>query len=218
MTTTPVLLFCRVSSDQQSYDYQLEELRQYCDANNYEIVETIANNISGRTGSKRPDLDHLFSLAKKGGFRKVIVTSVERLGRDARMIRRTIDFLHERKISIVFKNQSFESLDTNGEETFVTNILISVYAEVSMEDNKQRSNKIRSGIANAVKKGKVVGRPAGWKKDNVALLKEHAKLVKDLKQGLSLNQCVKLHGVAKNTVIKVKRAILDQSTLTKCKT
>jgi DNA invertase Pin-like site-specific DNA recombinase len=206
MTKTPVLLFCRVSSDQQSYDYQLEELKQYCDAHNYEIVETIANNISGRTGNKRPDLDHLFALAKKGTFKKVIVTSVERLGRDARMIRRTIDFLHERKISVVFKNQNFESLDSNSEETFVTNILISVYAEVSMEDNKQRSTKIKSGMANAIKKGKVVGRAVGWKKDNDMLLKEHSKLVKDLKQGLSLNQCAKLHGVAKNTIIKVKRA------------
>ncbi|MBX0335553.1 recombinase family protein [Pontibacter sp. HSC-14F20] len=209
MTKIPVLLFCRVSSDQQSYSYQLEELREYCEANNYEIVETIANNISGRTGNKRPDLDHLFSLTKKGGFQKVIVTSVERLGRDARMIRRTIDFLHERRISVVFKNQNFESLDANGEETFVTNILISVYAEVSMEDNKQRSAKIRSGLAHAIKKGKVVGRPVGWKKDNEALLKEHAKLVRDLKQGLSLNQCVKLHSVSKNTVIKVKRAIME---------
>lgn len=206
-TKIPVLLFCRVSSDSQSFQYQLEELQEYCAANNYEIVNTIANNISGRTGRKRPDLDHLFQLARKGDFKKVVVTSVERLGRDAKMIRRTIDFLHERKISIVFKNQNFESLDANGEETFVTNILISVYAEVSMEDNKQRSAKIKSGLSNAVKRGKVIGRPKGWKKDDDQLLKEHAKLVRDLRQGLSLSQCVKLHGVAKNTVIKVKRAI-----------
>lgn len=204
----PVLLFCRVSSDSQSYQYQIEELKEYCSAHNYEIVETIANNLSGRTGNKRPDLEHLFQLAKKGAFRKVVVTSVERLGRDAKMIRRTIDFLHEHKISVVFKNQNFESLDANGEETFVTNILISVYAEVSMEDNKQRSAKIKSGINNAIKRGKIVGRPKGWKKDNEQLLKENAKLVKDLKQGLSLSQCVKLHGVAKNTVIKVKKAII----------
>ncbi|WP_299823670.1 recombinase family protein [uncultured Pontibacter sp.] len=210
---TPVLLFCRVSSDQQSYEYQLEELKQYCFSKNYEIVETIANNISGRTGNKRPDLEHLFILAKKANFRKVIVTSVERLGRDARMIRKTIDFLHERKISIVFKNQNFESLDEDGEETFVTNILISVYAEVSMEDNKQRSAKIRSGMAHAIKKGKVVGRPPGWRKDNDKLLKEYPKLVRDLKQGLSLNQCTKLHGIAKNTVIKIKKAMAESQLL-----
>ncbi|AMM52437.1 hypothetical protein TH61_16295 [Rufibacter sp. DG15C] len=203
----PVLVFCRVSSDSQSYSYQLDELQQFCTANNYEIVETIANNISGRTGNKRPDLDHLFKQSKVGRFKKVIVTSVERLGRDAKMIRRTIDFLHEHKISVVFKNQNFESLDYNGEETFVTNILISVYAELSMEDNKQRSAKIKSGLAHAVKKGKIIGRPKGWKKENDVLLKEYAKLVRDLNQGLSLNQCAKLHGIAKNTIIKVKRAM-----------
>jgi DNA invertase Pin-like site-specific DNA recombinase len=207
LTEIPALIFIRTSSEQQKYDYQFTELEQYCAANNYKIVETIANNISGRTGNKRPDLEHLFTLAKKGIFRKVIVTSIERLGRDAKMIRRTIDFLHERKISIVFKNQNFESLDANGEETFITNILISIYAEVSMEDNKMRSAKIRSGMAHAKKKGKAMGRPSCWKKDSEKLLKEHAKLVKDLKQGLSLNQCVKLHGVSKNTVIKVKRTI-----------
>ena len=208
-TKVPALLFCRVSSLSQDFRYQIEELQDYCSANNYEIVETIANNISGRTGNKRPDLDHLFKVAKKGNFKKVIVTSVERLGRDAKMIRRTIDFLHEQKISVVFKNQNFESLDSNGEETFVTNILISVYAEVSMEDNKQRSAKIKSGIASAIKRGKVVGRPQGWKKDNDQLLKEHSKLVKDLQKGLSLNQCVKLHGVSKNTVIKVKKIVAE---------
>lgn len=203
----PVLLFCRVSSDSQSYQYQIEELKDYCYKHNYEVVETIANNISGRTGNKRPDLEHLYQCAKQRKFKKVVVTSVERLGRDAKMIRRTIDFLHDQRISVVFKNQNFESLDANGEETFVTNILISVYAEVSMEDNKQRSAKIKSGINNAIKRGKVIGRPMGWKKGDDQLLKEYAKLVKDLKQGLSLSQCVKLHGIAKNTVIKVKRAM-----------
>ena len=204
----PVLLFARVSSDDQDYDYQLTELKQYCKSNNYHIVETIANNISGKSGKKRPDLEHLFQLAKKATFKKVIITSVERLGRDAKMIRRTIDFLHEKNVSIIFKNQNFESLDENGEETFITNILISIYAELCQEDNKQRAIKIRSGMANAVKKGKTIGRPKGWQKNNKQLLKDYPKLAKDLKGGLSLNQCVKLHAVAKNTVIKVKRALI----------
>ncbi|HYH16213.1 MAG TPA: recombinase family protein [Flavisolibacter sp.] len=203
----PVLLFCRVSSLQQDYQYQLAELESYCQVHNFHITETIANNISGRTGNKRPDLDHLFQLAKKGTFKKVVVTSLERLGRSAKMIRATIDFLHTYNISVVFKNQNFESLDSNGEETFVTNIMISIYAELAQEDNKLRSQKIRSGIANAKAKGKKLGRPEGYRKDQTALLKEYSKLVKDLKAGLSLNQCIKLHEVSKNTVIKVKRAI-----------
>src|SRR5690606_3254882 len=130
-----------------------------------------------------------------------------RLGRSARMIRSTIDFLHSYNISVVFKNQNFESLDSNGEETFVTNIMISIYAELAQEDNKLRSQKIRSGIAHAKQNGKILGRPAGYRKADDKLLKEYSKLAKDLRAGLSLNQCIKLHEVSKNTVIKVKRAI-----------
>lgn len=208
----PVLLFCRVSSDQQDYSYQISELEQYCQGNNYRIAHTIANNISGKSGAKRPDLDQLFSLARKGGFRKVIVTSLERLGRNAKMIRSTIDTLHALGISVVFKSQGFESLNADGEESFVTNIMISVYAELAQEDNRIRSQKIRSGIANArEKRGVQIGRPVGWKKTDEKLLKEYSKLAKDLKSGLSLSQCMKLHSVSKNTVIKVKRAMADQA-------
>ncbi|RNI22661.1 recombinase family protein [Rufibacter latericius] len=208
----PVLLFCRVSSAHQDNAYQLTELEQYCAASNYRIVDVIANNISGRTGTRRPDLDQLFALAKKGGFRKVIVTSLERLGRSAKMIRATIDTLHALGISVVFKNQGFESLDASGEETFVTNIMVSLYAELAQEDNRMRSQKIRSGIANAREKhGVQIGRPVGWRKSDEKLLKEYAKLAKDLRGGLSLSQCMKLHHVSKNTVIKVKRAMADQA-------
>ncbi|RNI22648.1 recombinase family protein [Rufibacter latericius] len=210
--TVPVLLFCRVSSSQQDFEYQLTELEQYCLASHYRIAHTIANNISGKSGAKRPDLEELFALAKKGGFRKVIVTSLERLGRNAKMIRATIDTLHAHGISVVFKNQGFESLNVDGEESFVTNIMISVYAELAQEDNRIRSQKIRSGIANArEKRGVQIGRPIGWKKSEEKLLREYAKLAKDLRGGLSLNKCMKLHGVSKNTVIKVKRALADQA-------
>jgi DNA invertase Pin-like site-specific DNA recombinase len=205
----PVLIFCRVSSNsnKQCFDYQIQELKQYCEANNYKIVHTIANNISGRTGAKRPDLDELFELAKNASFKKVIITSMERLGRDAKMIRRTIDFLHSKNIPVVFKNQNFESLDHNLSESFVTNVLISLYAELSMEDNKQRAIKIRSGMMNAKRKGKRIGKRKGDVKTDAKLLKEYSKLATDIKKGFSLVQCSKLNGVSKNTVIKVKRAL-----------
>jgi DNA invertase Pin-like site-specific DNA recombinase len=206
----PVLLFARVSGDDQDYAYQLRELTDYCTKQGYAVVHTIANNLSGRTGKKRPDLEELFRLARGRRFRKVVVTSIERLGRDARTVRRTIDALHDLGISVVFKAQGIESLNEAGQESFVTNIIISVYAEMGQEDNRQRSQKIRSGLANAKAKGAVLGRPEGWRKDEEALLREYAKLARDLKAGLSLNQCMKLHGLSKNTVIKVRRALAGE--------
>ena len=39
------------------------------------------------------------------------------------------------------------------------------------------------------------------------LLKKYSKLIPDIKAGISLQKCMKIHGVSKNTVIKIKRAL-----------
>ena len=98
-------------------------------------------------------------------------------------------------------------MDENGHESFVTNIIIGIYSELAQEERRILSERVKSGLQNARKKGKQIGRAKGDVKSKDMLLKQYSKLAIDLKKGFSLNQCMKLHGVAKNTVIKVKKAI-----------
>src|ERR1017187_7914470 len=112
-------LFVRVSTIKQEYERQLRDLSEYCNQKGWEVTKTIATKITGtKTDKERPDLQELFAAADKGLFKKVIVTEVSRIGRNARDIRNTIDYLHIRKISITFKNLGgLESLDENGQES-----------------------------------------------------------------------------------------------------
>jgi DNA invertase Pin-like site-specific DNA recombinase len=100
-----------------------------------------------------------------------------------------------------------ESLDENGKETFVTNIIISIYGELAQEERRILTERVKSGMNNAKLNGKQIGRTKGTVKDDGKLLKEYSKLVIDIKNGLSLNQCVKVHSVSKNTVIKIKKLL-----------
>ena len=127
---TKVCLLLRVSSEKQDTKRQLIELTSFCKEKKFKIVRTISSKISAtKTGSERPDLIELFEVARRKEFKKVLVTEISRLGRKAKDIRNTIDRLHEQKISIVFKNfGGLESLDENNNETFVTNIIISIHA------------------------------------------------------------------------------------------
>ena len=97
-----------------------------------------------------------------------------------------------------------ESLDDKGNESFVTNIIISIYSELAQEEKRILSERIKSGLVNARHKGKQIGRPEGKQEDEV-LLKKYFRLAADLRKGLSLSQCQKLHDVSRNTAIKVKR-------------
>ena len=203
-----VCLLVRVSSEKQDTKRQLIELTKFCKERKFKIVCTISSKVSAaKTGSARPDLIELFESARRKEFKKVVVTEISRLARKAKDIRNTIDILHQQKISIVFKNfAGLESLDENNNETFVTNIIISIHAELAQEERKLISERTKSGLVAARKRGIILGRPQGKEKRSV-FLKRHAKLIGNLKRGLSLRQCMKLNGVCKNTVIKVKRTV-----------
>src|ERR1035437_7657569 len=193
---TKVCLLIRVSSEKQDTRRQLIELTDFCKRNKFKIVRTISSKISGtKTESDRPDLIELIQAAKRKEFKKVVVTEISRLGRKAKDIRNTIDQLHQQKISIVFKNFSgLESLDDRNNETFVTNIIISIYAELAQEEGKLISERTKSGLVAARKRGAILGRPRGMEKRTV-FLKRYPKLITDLNRGLTLSQCSKLHGV-----------------------
>jgi DNA invertase Pin-like site-specific DNA recombinase len=203
-----VCLFIRVSTDKQDYQRQILELNQFCEQKHFDVVETIATKITGtKTFQEREDLQRLFECAARKQFDKVIVSEVSRIGRNAKDIRHTIDYLHSKRIAIVFRNLGgLESLDDRGNESFVTNIIIAIYSELAQEEKRILSERIKSGLANAIHKGKRIGRPEG-KQDDEALLKKYSKLAIDLRKGFSLSQCQKLHDVSRNTAIKIRKLI-----------
>lgn len=206
-TKKRVCLFIRVSTQKQDYDRQILELNNFCDDQGYAVVKTIATKITGsKTQNNRLDLIELLSLAKEKLFDKVLVTEISRIGRNAKDIRNTIDQLHSNKTGIIFKNLGVESLNEEGQESFVTNIIISIYSEMAQEEKRILVDRIKSGLINAKAKGKRLGRPEG-KEDKQMTLKKYSRLATELKKGLSLRKAMKLYDVSKGTVIKVKRSL-----------
>jgi DNA invertase Pin-like site-specific DNA recombinase len=205
--TTRVCLFIRVSTQQQDYDRQVLELTQYCEDKGLTITKTIATKISGtKKYNERPDVQELFQAAKAKQFDKVVVSEISRIGRNARDIRNTINYLHDRGISIIFKNLGgLESLDDGGNESFVTNIIIAIYSELAQEEKRILSERIKSGLDSAKSKGKHIGRPEGTTMTKEDILKKYPRLILDLKNGMSLTAAMKVHVVSKGTVIKVKK-------------
>lgn len=208
-TENRACLFVRVSTDKQEFERQILELTGFCDQRNLTVTKTIATKISGmKTQKDRPDLQELFDGANKQLFDKVIVSEISRIGRNAKDIRNTISFLHAKHIPVVFKNLGgIESIDENGNESFVTNIIISIYAELAQEERRILSDRIKSGLKMARVKGKHIGRPEGSGMSREKLLKKYSGLAKDLRAGTSLRRCVKLHTVSKGVVVKVKRSL-----------
>lgn len=203
-----VCIFARVSREKQEFARQLDDLKRYAQERGYAITKTIATKIGGaKTASDRTDLLELLECAKQKAFDKILVTELSRLGRTSKTIRDTIDSLHSSGVSIVFKNLGgIESLDAEGKETFVTNVIIAIHSEMAQEERRLVSSRTKSAL-NRIRKFKKLGRPEGSAMDGEMLLKKYAGLSKDIKKGLSLRKCMTIHSVSRNTVIKVKRVV-----------
>lgn len=153
----------------------------------------------------RPDVQELLRLAKASAFDKVVITEISRLGRNAADLKYIIEMLHSYGVSIVFKNLGIESMD-NGVPSFAIALLLAIHAEITQEEVRTLSSRIKSGLDHARKKGKRIGRPEGLM-TNDELLKRYPGMVRDIKAGISVRKTAAIHDVCQTTVMKVKRAI-----------
>ncbi len=118
----PVAIFVRVSRQDQNYDRQISELREYAMAMNYQVICVISEKISGvKRNSERIGIDELLQLARNRQISKVLVLEVSRLGRDARETSNLLSQLTDLKVSIYTKSFNLETLDDNGKRNPIAN-------------------------------------------------------------------------------------------------
>ena len=208
---TPVALFVRVSKQAQDYERQIADLTNYAERQGYTVVQTIAEKISGsKRNDERKGIAELLELANNKRITKVLVTEVSRLGRRTSDVLNVIEELTEHGVSVYAHNYHLETLTPQGKRNPIASLLFTLLAEFARLEKETLIERIHSGLDNARRKGKTLGRPHGTTKHDTALLKEYASVVRLLKQEFSLRQTATLAGVSINTVRKVKNAMHEQ--------
>lgn len=203
-----VALFVRVSTKQQDYNRQVNDLISYANRQNHTIVATIHEQISGSTSYKdRPAILELLALAKSGRIEKILVTEVSRLGRKTSDILRIIEYLTEEKISVYILNYNLETLLPDKRINPVASIMFTLLAEFSRLERETLRDRIVSGLDTARKNGVKLGRPKGSVKSVQTIQAKYSRVIADLNSGLSIRTISKLRGISVNTVQKVKAII-----------
>jgi DNA invertase Pin-like site-specific DNA recombinase len=202
---TKAAIFVRVSKQSQDYERQIHDLTAYAERQGYKVVKTIAEKVSGaKSNDERHGITALLSLARSGGIQKVLVTEVSRLGRRTSEVLKVLEELSDCGVSVYAQNYNLETLTPDGKRNPIASLLFTLLAEFSRLERETLVERINSGLAEARRKGKTLGRPTGTTKDDEQFLKENAPVVRLLKQDFSYRQVAKLAGVSVNTVRKVK--------------
>jgi DNA invertase Pin-like site-specific DNA recombinase len=191
-----VALYARVSTDRQSTENQLRELRAAAERRGWQVAdEFIDRGISGAKGRKdRPRLDALLKAVARKEFDVVAAWSVDRLGRSLVDLVALLQELHSTGVDLYLHQQGINTTTPAGKALFQ---MMGVFAEFEREMIRER---VTAGLARArasgTKSGNPIGRPTvgAEVEDQIrALRAEHVGIVRiarELGCGVSVVQRV----------------------------
>ena len=131
-----VSLFLRVSTSDQTTDNQKKELIELCKRRDFQIVEIYQETISGtKKNEDRKEFSRLLNDMKKRKFEKLVVWSVDRLGRDMKELIKTLSLLDDYKISLYSYQQNLDTDDSMGRMFFY---FVSIFSEFENNIRKER--------------------------------------------------------------------------------
>ena len=146
-------IYVRVSTLQQTTDNQKLELYEVCERNDWIVVEEYNETVSGTKGeSDRDELKRMLTDASRRKFDKLVVWSVDRLGRNMKHLVTVLSQMKDLDVDIYSYKQGIDTSTTMGSSFFY---MVGIFAEL---ENNMRSERQKIGIRRALESGAKFGR------------------------------------------------------------
>lgn len=217
-TPIPVCIIVRVSTNHQETDRQTAELTAYATTKGYKIVEVCEESISGTADEEsRHGLIRALELAVEGKVKKILVHEVSRLARRNSVAHRFVEALADNGVSLYWHQQGIETLLENGKRNPAAAIMFALLAEMARSERETLVERIRSGLAEAKRKGRTLGRPIGTTDNRTTFLAKHKDIIRHLRGGQSVRNIAKITNKGASTVQRVKHALLEKRSTTTTK-
>ena len=190
--TKRAAIYVRVSTDKQTVENQLRELRQIAERRGWQVVEEYQDaGISGSKGrDQRPGLDRMLKDAQRRHFDIVMAWAIDRIGRSLIDLLGTIQALEACGVDLYLDQQAIDTTTPAGRLMFQ---VTGAFAEFERTMIRQR---VKAGLKRAVAQGVKLGRP---KLDSAT----ERKVRKQLAKGVGILKVAKLLGIGTGTVQRI---------------
>ena len=214
MTMKKAVIYARVSStgDRQDTGRQIKDLENYAKSQNIEIVKIYEEHISGaKRIEERQVLTECLEYCTSHSVDFLLLSELSRLGRSTLQVLRSLEILHEAKVSVYIQNLGLYTLQPDGKVNPIASIMVTVLAEMA---NIERSNiqyRLNSGRANYIANGGRLGRKKGSTKSEEKLRDEYKETIALLKKGYSIRNIARLQGIGISTVQRIKNQFINNN-------
>jgi DNA invertase Pin-like site-specific DNA recombinase len=199
------VLYCRVSTADQSCERQERDLAALAARAGYEVVGIYKETGSGARVD-RAERNKVLGLARRREIEAVLVTEISRWGRGTVDLLQTLKELEARRVSLVaLSGIDFDLSTPHGR------MMATVLAGIAEFERELTAERVRSGLAAAKARGKRLGRKPGERPKSDRLAPKVMALVE---QGRSYRLIGRELGLSKNTVgaiVKRHRAAIPPS-------
>ena len=201
MSSKRAALYVRVSTDAQTVENQIRELRQVAERRGWEVIQVYGDaGISGANSRNgRPGLNSMLKDASRRKFDIVMAWAIDRLGRSLIDLLDTIQHLEACGVDLYLDQQAIDTTTPMGKLVFQ---VTGAFAEFERSMIRQR---IKAGLKRAVAQGVKLGRP---KLDSTT----ERRVRKQLAKGMGILK------VAKSLGIGPARSSASQTSVGKRKT
>ena len=188
-------LYTRISTDKQSHDSQLHELRDYCQRRGWGEVSEFADVVSGAKFT-RAGLDALMGEVRRGRVDVVVCFKLDRLGRSLAHLAQICAELAAHNVALVCTSQGIDTSDRNPAGRLQLGVLMAV-AEFERSIIQER---VAAGLRAAKARGVRLGRKA--------TLGQHEERVRELlAAGLGVRAIARQLGLPVGSAHKVVRLV-----------
>lgn len=188
---------CSTNELKQDIERQKRELREMGATD-----ETIYFEYESGTKTNRPELMKLLDKVAEGDT--IVTTEVSRLSRSTRQLCDIIAFCKERKIKLVIKNSITVDCSTGNIDP-MTNAFLQISGVFAELERNIISERVKSGQANAIAKGKKIGRSETTAED--IPLTFYRYLDKYTKGEINKAEFARLSGLTRPTIYKYLRIL-----------
>ena len=189
------VIYARVSStnDRQNTQRQIEDLTRFANSNDFRIIGTYEEHISGATKNEnRTVLMECIDFCVSQNANFLLLSELSRLGRSTLQVLKSLEMLHEAGVSVYIQNLGIYTLNATGEANPIASIMVTVLAEMA---NIERSNivyRLNSGRESYIANGGKLGRKKGSVKTTEQKKEEYKEVISFLKRGYSVRNTAKL--------------------------
>jgi putative DNA-invertase from lambdoid prophage Rac len=184
--------YARVSTADQTTANQLREIESagFAVDKRRVVAECISGSVSA---NQRPGFAKLLDRMEEGDV--LIVTKLDRLGRNAMDVRSTVEALAVRGIRV--HCLALGGVDLTSAAGRMTMQVLNAVAEFERDPLIERTN---AGIARAKAEGKPMGRPSALSHA------EQAEVLKRLSDGASVSAIAKQYSTSRQTIMRIRAA------------